>query len=941
LNGTSAYINGGPNFACPWDWWNFNSGTTNPVTIGQTTAACGINIAPGDCYNWVLAGLYFRTTTCTTCPVPTNALTITPSTQATSCGNCNGSASVTVSGGSPPYTYNWNTVPPQTTQTATGLCAGTYTVTVTSNGGCSTATTTVTIPTSNGITFGPTTQSNVSCNNNCNAQATVNPTGSTPPYTYNWNTVPPQTTQTATGLCAGTYTVTVTSSTGCTATTTVTITQPPALSATTTQTNILCNAQCNGQASVTVSGGTPTYQYNWQPSGGNASTATGLCAGSYTVTITDANGCTMQQAFNITQPPALAINPSQVNVACNSQCTGTATATVTGGVPAYTYNWLPSGGNASTATGLCIGTYTVTVTDANGCTITQSYNITQPPALTLTPSSTNVSCFNQCNGTASVTAGGGNPPYNYNWQPSGGSNSSASSLCNGTYTVTVTDVNGCTATQSFTITQPTQLTAQTQGFADPCFQSCAGQGVTIPNGGTPPYQYNWTPSGGTNPAATGLCAGNYTITITDANGCTLQDTANVTQPAQLVLNTTPTNSLCVPNNASICASASGGTPTYTYTWQPSGSGTCISGLSSGTFTVTVTDFNNCTTTAIVSVISPTQALAVSTNTPAAICQGQLSSISSTATGGTPGYNYLWQPGGQNTSSINVTPSTSTVYSITVTDANNCTVTATVNLTVNPLPNVTFTTPDSGCAPVCVTFTNTTPNTQSVTWNFGDGNNSSTNPSVQHCYPNAGSYNVSLTVTDINGCSNSVTMNSYVNVFANPTACFSANPMVTNISNPTINFNDCSTAQVSIWNWNFSFTTSGQQNPVITFPDTGSYVVQLIVETPNGCRDTIYQTVIVQGEFTIYVPNAFTPNGDNLNDGFLAQGVGIDPNSFELWIFDRWGNMIYYTQSPLKPWDGHANGGKQIAQQDVYVWKINCKDIWGGKHNLIGHVSLIK
>jgi gliding motility-associated-like protein len=1096
--GMNFNMNGGPAFSnVPAEnWWNFTSQNT---TVNNAQATSNFTMSnSGDCYNFLMMGIYYQTTNCVTC-TPSAGLTITSTTVPATCSLCNGTATVTVTGGTAPYTYSWNTTPVQTTATATGLCAGTYTVTVSDASGCFTSTATITITTtSSALTVNTSLQTNVSCFGQCNGSATVTVTGGTSPYTYSWNTVPVQTTSTATGLCAGSYTVTVTDAAGCTGTRVVTITQPTQVTATTSQVNVTCNGSCNGSASVVASGGTPGYTYNWAPSGGTNANATGLCAGTYTCTITDANGCTITKTFTITQPTAITLTTTFTQATCN-QANGTATVTITGGTPNYTINWAPSGGTNATATGLTSGSYTVTVTDANGCTRTATVVIPNAagPAATLS-SSTNVTCFNACNGTASVTVTGGQNPITYAWAPSGGNSANATGLCAGNYTCTVTDANGCTSSVSVTITQPTQLTLAVAGFDATCNGSCNGQGVCIPSGGTPNYTFNWTPSGGNNPSATGLCAGVYTCTVTDQNGCTASDTAIVNQPAAIVLNTTSTTSHCnmpdgtasvtiaggvgpysyawnpsnqttanatgltpntytvtvtdfngctatatvvVPSTPSVTASitgstnatcfgncdgtanvtASGGNAPYTYAWAPSGGNTAnatglcagtytctvtdqfgcsdtavvtitqptqvtvtttkvnvscfggcngtatataaggsspytyswsnsqlvstATGLCAGNYTIYVTDANGCTATATVTITQPTAVVAGANASPAMICIGSPSTLSGTANGGTPGYTYNWMPGNLNGSSVTVTPTVTTTYTVTTTDLNGCTDTASVTVTVNPLPVVTFTSnpsPASGCAPLCVDFQNTTPNSMNCAWNFQVGTSNTCNPTF--CFTSAGTYDVSLTVTDNNGCVNSVTMPAYVTVYPVPVADFTMSPQPTTVLNGTIQFTDLSSGSPNQWTWSFgdvNNSSSTIQNPQFTYTDSGTYIVELIVVTQYGCRDTIDKSLRIEPDFTIYVPNAFTPNGDNNNEVFMPQGDGIKEDKFKLWIFDRWGNMIFYTEKWGKGWDGRANSGKDIAQEDVYVWKIEIYDYLDKKHQYIGHVSLIK
>ncbi|NHM05529.1 beta strand repeat-containing protein, partial [Flavobacterium celericrescens] len=399
-----------------------------------------------------------------------------------------------------------------------------------------------TLPPCSSLIASAVSQTNVSCNGGTNGSATVSASGTTAPYSYSWS---PSggTAATASGLSAGTYTVTVTDVNGCTATQNFTITQPTALAVSAlSQTNVSCFGGSNGAASVSVSGGTTGYTYNWtpgNPTGDGTASVTGLTAGAWTCTVTDANGCTASQNFTVTQPTALTLTAaSQTNVSCNGGSNGAASVNAaSGGAGGYTYNWTPgnpTGDGTVSVTGLTAGTWTCTVTDANGCTTSQNFTVTQPAALALTAASqTNVSCFGGSNGAASVnTATGGAGGYTYNWtpgNPTGDGTVSVTGLTAGTWTCTVTDANGCTTSQNFTVTQPTALVVASNSQTQ---ESCPGANnaaasVTI-SGGTGAYTYSWSPSGGTAASATGLTAGTYTVTVTDANGCEISQLFTIT-----------------------------------------------------------------------------------------------------------------------------------------------------------------------------------------------------------------------------------------------------------------------------------------------------------------------------------------------------------------------------------------------------------------------------
>ncbi|WP_051951669.1 MBG domain-containing protein [Flavobacterium sp. ASV13] len=516
-----------------------------------------------------------------------------------------GQAAVNVSGGVGPYTYLWSPSG-QTTAIATGLNNGSHSCLITDSNGC-TITKTFLINTTNTL-IATTSKNDILCNGANTGSASVVPSGAPGPFTYVWAPTGGSS-NTASNLAAGNYSVTITSANGCSIVKNFTITEPSALTVTPSQTNLLCNGANTGSASVSVSGGTGSYSYAWAPSGGTSATATGLGAGIYTVTITDANSCTATQSFTITEPNVLtATAVSQTNIACNGANTGSATVGVSGGKPGYSYSWAPFGGNSATATGLSAGTYTVTVTDANSCTATQSFTITEPNVLIATAvSQTNIACHGANTGSATVGVSGGKPGYTYSWAPSGGNLATATGLSAGTYTVTVTDANSCTATQSFTIIEPNVLTATAVSQTNiACHGANTGSATVGVSGGTGSYTYAWTPSGGNSATATGLSAGTYTVTVTDANSCTTTQSFTITEPALLEAITSKTNVTCYSgNDGTASVNVSGGKGVYTYLWSPEGGNEATaSGLTAGTYSITITDANSCSISKTVVIEEP-------------------------------------------------------------------------------------------------------------------------------------------------------------------------------------------------------------------------------------------------------------------------------------------------------------------------------------------------
>jgi gliding motility-associated-like protein len=707
---TSPTYNGGYNIACNGSSTGAAtvnaSGGTSPYTFSWSpsggTAATASGLSAGT-YTVTITDSHgcTRTSTITLTQAPLLTSTLSAQTNVNCFSNATGSATITTSGGTPPYTFSWNTSPIQTTAIATSLSAGTYTCTIKDANNCSNlVSVTITQP-SAALTANISSQTNVLCRGNATGSATITATGGTAGYTYLWS---PSggTAATASSLAAGSYNVTVTDSKGCTKTVAVTITQPASnLSASiSSQTNVLCFGNNSGAATVSATGGTPGYTYLWSPSGGTAATASGLIAGTYSCVVKDQNNCSFTAVAVITQPiAALTVTvPTHTNVLCFGNATGVANSNVTGGTLPFTYLWSPTGGTAASASGLTAGTYTVTVRDGNNCTGTASVVITQPvSAISASLSSqTNVLCFGTSIGAATVSATGGTGSYTYTWTPSGGTAATASSLTAGTYTCTVKDANNCTTTVTATITQPATLlgssiTASTNVL---CRGNATGAATVTAIGGSGLYTYLWAPSGGTAASANSLTAGTYTVTVSDANGCNIPSTATVTitQPAA-ILSATATSPLFNGNNiscnggsnGSINLSPAGGTSPYTFSWTGPGSYTAstedISGLSAGTYSVTVTDAHGCTTTLTKPITQPAVLGLTSVVTNATCPAFTNGAINITVSGGTSPYSFAWSgPSAFSAATEDILGLASGNYTVTITDANGCTKISTITVT---------------------------------------------------------------------------------------------------------------------------------------------------------------------------------------------------------------------------------------------------------------------
>jgi gliding motility-associated-like protein len=575
--------------------------------------------------------------------------------------------------------------------------------------------------------------------------------------------------------------------------------------------------------------------------------------------------------FEGTIPPNVTLAVAATDtLICGSQ---NVTLTATGAGSTGTYNWQPGNlsGSSVVVSPAVSTTYSVIGTDTSGCTDTAYVTIMVSPGLQLGGVSQNATCFGACDGTASVNIVSGTGPYVYAWSPSGATTSSDMLLCAGVVSCLVTDAGGCTDTQTFTITEPPGMSSVTTLVHDSCFGQCNGAASLVISGGSGTYTYAWSPSGGNASSANNLCAGNYVCLVNDSAGCSLNFSVTITEPALLTVAMGNTLNICTGSNATLSATPNGGTGPYVYSWLP----------------------------------------------------GNLSGAGPT-----------------------ITPAASVIYSLTITDANGCTTTGTQSIVVNPIPAVSFIASDSsGCAPLCVTFNSPVQPGDICEWDFGDGNLATGIPPQNHCYTLPGTYDVALTITDVNGCSATITDPNLISVFSSPTASFTFSPDYITIFDPSVSFTDNS-IDATQWSWDFgdpANSTSTLQHPNFAYGDTGCFPVTLSVMNAGGCMDDTTQEVCIISEFVIYVPNTFSPNGNGINDLFFPVVSGYEENSYHLMIFDRWGNLIFETEDPLAGWNGKVQDGKsdKICQIDTYVWVVDVKEFNGVAHRYRGHVNLIR
>ncbi|MCF8294493.1 MAG: T9SS type A sorting domain-containing protein [Bacteroidales bacterium] len=598
--------------------------------------------------------------------------------------------------GTAPFDYVWNNS--VNTAINPGLEAGSYTVTVTDFYGCTaTSSYMVTEPDAISSTINVT---DVTCNGAQNGVISVSTLGGVQPYTYTWG---PSNTITATGtlsnLSGGAYTVLVTDANGCTWTGATNVFEPTALSYNTVLQSsyngygISCPGGNNGYIEVEGIGGNGNYSFNWSQ-GATSASLTNLTAGTYTVTITDAKDCSVTHSYILTAPLFMATSTQATMVSCFGGSNGAINLNVLGGVSPYAFVW-SSGQLSEDLTGITAGTYTVTISDDNGCTTTKSATITQPSQLVTnaTVSSNwhgaDVSCPGSADGSATVSVSGGTSPYSYLWTTEGGGiTPTVNALGAGTYSVTVTDTKGCTSVSTVTLVDPTPVTATASATSSygpmaynvSCFGGNNGSATVLANGGTSPYTYEWSQPSGNLATVNTLTAGLKTITVTDANGCDVTTTVTLTEPSALVADINVVNTISCTNDhdGSLTVLASGGVGVYSYLWSSAlGTSSTISGLGAGSYSVTVSDENACTVIDSYTLTNPAPVVAdlvitSNYNGYSVSCNGSTDgSLQINASGGTGTYSYHWNHDAANNTNIAVgVPALA--YIVTVTDSKGCT-----------------------------------------------------------------------------------------------------------------------------------------------------------------------------------------------------------------------------------------------------------------------------
>lgn len=661
--------------------------------------------------------------------------------------------------------------------------------------------------------------------------------------------------------------------------------------ATATSTPAACG-QPNGSVNVTPNGGFAPYTYSWNiPGNPTTASVSNVPPGTYTVTVTSSPNPNTGQTVLPTTANVTVANQTPIffgsttPASCPNGANGTATANYnTASFPGLTATYLWSNGQTTqTATGLLPGAHSCTVTLSNGCVGTVNVNV-QANQVAYSSTSTIVNCVGGSTGTATATMTPVVGTLSYAWSdPNGQTTQTATNLSAGSYTCTVTSSIGCVGTTTVTVTELPGMTATFPTIQNATCNSGSDGVLTVQvNAGTPNYSYSWDNSSSTSATANDLPAGTHTVTITDANNCVITATETIGEPAPLAINfVSPNMIICPENDTTLVVSGTGGSSPYIFTWTENGT-----------------------------VIGTGASILVDPSTPV------------------------------------------TNYCVTLSEVCGSPTTDTCMVAVFPTPIVPSYFPDRtwSCEPGTFEFTNNSVNLneiQSVLIEYGDGNEEIIlgTDSMIHTYINPGKYDITATVTSVYGCIYVDSMPDIVEVIQIPTAEFTMSANPTTIFETTVKMQDNSSPTVVNWQWSSPGSVpsqSTQQNPVFNFPEgvISNYEIELIVETPEGCIDTVYHTLFVNSDILFFAPNAFTPDGDEFNQTWKFSVDGIDIYNFELLIFNRWGQIVWETHDPKSEWDGTYNG--EIVPAGSFTWIARVKDIYTDKKKEFkGNINILR
>ena len=901
-------------------------------------------------------------------------------------GNNNGTITITSSGGSGGNTYDWSTddgsgivVGDQNQNT---LTAGTYILKITDSNGCNiTKSFTLTEPAELLISLG-TDPTNILCyGDSTGLIKAIITQAAVPPYTFTLNgenylgEIVFESFSNITDLNytfnvkAGEYSITVTDLNGSTKTTNTRVyTQPDApLSISETISvfndyNISCTGALDGAIDITVSGGTLTgtnYTYSWTSSVGSsdltgtrtAEDQTGLGTGEYTVIVTDEGDCTITKSFVLTEPEKIVYSlNNKTDITCFGDNDGSIEISVSKGTGAYVYEWTLEGvvvnkNDTTRLKNLGPGVYNLKLTD--GCEILSfNYKIVEPELLTVNlDQKIDILCFGDSTGEISVTVAGGISPYNYEWIDNFGNKynrdignvfnkGDLSNIPIGIYDLTVTDKNGCIATLKTELTQPDDLVINFDKIDLNCYEQNDGTIKITPTGGVAPYTYKWSDFGN-GPERTNLSAGIYTVNVTDKNLCEKTIDIEIIQAPLFNIVPVVTPVTCFgADDGTITLNIDGGEDPISVTWADDATaGDSRTNLKPGNYNVILNDGSGCVIERTFQILEPEELRLSSVLSDAIDCDNPLSgSIDLQVIGGNPPYSFLWSNG---ETTEDLTDIGANNYKVTVTDSKGCKIEESFVIKRQIDLDVKL---DISLRIVCESREVYQVNKLTISggvfpykvkWSDGIVLNVPGDKAEIMETKTEGAYQVE--VTDFLGCTKTILFDVAVPKLGYPDfdyTSFYLQEFNALTFNDPITFSNLSTENFLSVEWDFGDgTTSSLNNPTHTYTETGSYDVTIYVTYVGGCVYELTKTIYIGESYELELPNAFTPNGDGLNDTFRPVYYGF--TEIVLKVFDTWGTLIYFEKAEkgkMNGWNGTIN--TRPAENGNYIYQVSGKTFNG-------------
>jgi gliding motility-associated-like protein len=718
------------------------------------------------------------------------------------------------------------------------------------------------------------------------------------------------------------------------------------------------------------------------PTNGGGVALTDFCALTASITASGIT-CAVRDTVLLTVNPLPTITASALDATiCFGESTSiTAAGAGAGGTYAWTAEPTITGalGQASTTVEpIGIISYTVEGTDANGCENTASISVQAGTPLLVAETFTNFQCFDVCEGTITLTPSGSYGTYGVTWGTAvpNATAFSQTGLCAGNYPYEVTDAQGCSS-GNFTII----IDGLPENFVDDvvitpptCAEDLNGS-LQIIEGAVDYMIYSETGLEFIGPQAgdtfSGLPAGNYDVYVTDINGCSIDslniEIVSLSAPISIILDPF-TDIFCFQENISFTGSAAGGFGNLVLNWYncPDTLGCLIGQGTPFPFTIlqdttlygVISDELGCRSEIanVTAEISDPIQIEITNGDALTICEGECVELIAETQGGNTDLTIQWYelPAiigdatvGPDGLTQEVCPTVSTGYYAYANDGCNAPASDTINFTVFQTPEVVFEADTTqGCWPLEISFTNLTDPAlvDNCVWTFGDGATLNVCGAVTHTYTDTGNFFASLTITSPDGCIATDTLDNQIQVFGYPEIDFSWDPSTIDILAPTVEFTNLTQGGIS-YDWSFAtFATSTETNPSFQFPaiDLATYTVCLESENSQGCRDTLCHDLTVSSILQVWIPNAFTPDGDDINDVWLPILKGYNPDSYRLLVYNRWGTIVFETTDPEEAWLGEIGNGAFYSQTDTFVYRIEVQRLSDNTFEVFeGHVTMLR